>query len=291
MSGGDAITDYVSYCRARGLSGPLITRRASQLRSAEQRMGVPLLKATPEQITGLVNAGRARGLSDSTLYVYVGHLSSFYGWAMITGRARKSPLVGAARPKRPRYLPRPIADSDLGLAMTTAEPRVRVILALAGMAGLRAIEIARLRREDIVDHNDPPMLLIHGKGDKPRAVPLSSTLLMELRAYGLPRRGPVIRRCDNLPAAVSPSLVSSVANRHLHAMGIPDTLHSLRHRAGTVLYRKTKDIRLVQDVLGHASPRETAIYSAWSKEDAPAAMEQLALITQVVLPLIVAPST
>lgn len=239
-------------------------------------MGVALLKATPEAITGLIEAGRARGLADSTLYTYVGHLSAFYGWALKVGRTKRSPLVGAGRPKRPRYLPRPIADTDLGLAITTAEPRVRVILCLAGMAGLRAVEIARLRREDVLDHNEPPLLFVHGKGDKPRTVPLSGALFAELQAYGLPNRGPVIRRHDGLRTHVSPSLVSTVANDHLHGMGIPDTLHSLRHRAGTVLYRRTRDIRLTQDILGHASPATTAIYADWSREDAPAAMDKLA---------------
>lgn len=198
-------------------------------------------------------------------------------------------MIGAAVPKRPRYLPRPINDTDLALAMVTADPRTRVILALAGFAGLRAVEIARLKRDDVLDRNDPPMLLVHGKGDKPRTVPLSELLLAELRAYGLPNRGPVIRRLDGLHTHVSPSLVSHTANRHLHGIGIPDTLHSLRHRTGTVLYRKTRDIRLVQDVLGHASPASTAIYTDWSKEDAPRAMEQLALpkgdAPQATLPL------
>lgn len=201
-------------------------------------MGTPLLRATHEDITGLIERGRRRGLADATIYTYCGHLRSFYSWAMTSGRARRSPMVGAAVPKRPRYLPRPINDTDLALAMVTADPRTRVILALAGFAGLRAVEIARLKRDDVLDRNDPPMLLVHGKGDKPRTVPLSELLLAELHAYGLPNRGPVIRRLDGLHTHVSPSLVSHSANRHLHGVGIPDTLHSLRHRTGTVLYRQ-----------------------------------------------------
>lgn len=273
----DPVSDYVRWMRARGLSAGLVNRRSAQLRAAELIMGVPLQRATPSDITALVERGRHRGLADSTLYVYAGHLRAFYEWANTQGVTRRNPIVGAAVPRRPRYLPRPIAEADLSLAVTTAEPRARIILCLAGLAGLRAVEIARLRREDVLDHNEPPLLLVQGKGDKPRAVPLSAPLLTELHAYGMPNRGPIIRRCDGLNTHVSPSLVSSVANAHLHGIGIPDTLHSLRHRAGTVLYRKTRDIRLTQDVLGHASPATTAIYAAWSQEDAPRAMEQLAL--------------
>lgn len=274
----DEISDYVRWMRARGLSKGLVNRRATQLRAAEHIMQRPLLRASAEDVTALIERGRRRGLADATLYVYTGHLRAFYGWAFAQGRTRRNPVIGAAVPRRPRYLPRPIAEPDLSLAMLTAEPRTRVILALAGMAGLRAVEISRLRREDILDRIDPPLLLVQGKGDKPRTVPLSTALYGELRAYGLPRHGPLIRRLDGLVTHVSPSLVSTLANDHLHGMGIPDTLHSLRHRAGTALYRATKDIRLTQDVLGHASPATTAVYAAWSREDAPAAMEQLALL-------------
>lgn len=245
-------------------------------------MGVPLLRANVADITHLLGYERERGLADSTLYVYTGHLSAFYGWARGQGLTRRNPVEGAARPRRPRYLPRPIAGGPLEMALDTADPRTRVILMLAALAGLRAVEIARLRREDVLEHIDTPMLLVQGKGDKPRMVPLSAVLIRELRRYGLPTRGPVIRRLDGASAPVSASLVSSVANRHLHELGIPDTLHSLRHYAGTVLYAETKDIRLVQEILGHASPAQTALYAEWSREDAPAAMDRLAARTEPV---------
>lgn len=238
-------------------------------------MGVRLLRANSSDITRLMAHERDRGLADATLYTYAGHLSAFYGWARSQVLTRRNPVEGAAVPKRPRYLPRPIAGGPLEMAIETAEPRVRIILMLAALAGLRAVEIARLRREDVLEHIDSPRLLVQGKGNKPRAVPLSRTLAAELKRYGLPKRGPVIRRLDGKTGHVSPSLVSSTANDHLHSLGITDTLHSLRHYTGTMLYKETRDIRLVQDILGHASPATTAIYAEWSREDAPAAMERL----------------
>lgn len=272
----DPISTYVEFMRTRGLSPGLIRRRSAILRAAETIMGKPLLRAQPDDVTSLVGKERARGLSDATLYVYTGHLRAFYEWARRAGYTKRNPTEGAAKPRRPRYLPRPIANGPLGMAIETADERTRIILMLAALAGLRAVEIARLRREDILEHLDPPLLLVHGKGDKPRMVPMSDLLVRELRRYGLPKRGPVIRRLDRLNAPVSASLISSIANRHLHELGITDTLHSLRHYAATELYRQTKDIRMVGDILGHASPATTAIYAAWSREDAPAAMKGLA---------------
>lgn len=239
-------------------------------------MGVPLVKATSDDIGWLLAEDQRRGLSDATRHIYAGHLRAFYNWAMTAGLARRNPVLSAPVPRRPRYLPRPIDDDSLFVAIETAQPRVRAILTLAAFAGLRACEIARLRREDILDRAPEPRLLIHGKGDRPRAVSLSAVLMAELTRYGLPRRGPVIRRWDGLGGPVSPSLISSAANRHLHDLGIPDTLHSLRHWSATTLYRDTKDIRLVQEVLGHSSPSVTAIYAGWASKDAPSAMARVA---------------
>jgi len=271
----DPITRYVQWMRTKGLSTSLIARRSSVLRAAEYQMGVGLLKASPEDVTRFLAAEQKRGLSDATRHIYAGHLRTFYSWAIRAGLSRRNPVIGAAVPKRPRYLPRPIADQQLHRAFTAAEPRTRLILALASMAGLRAVEIARLRREDIIDHGDEPSILVHGKGDKPRMVSLSPQLLAELLRYGMPKRGPIIRRLDDGKHPVSPSLISSVANRHLHELGISDTLHSCRHWSATSLYRDTRDIRLVQETLGHSSPAVTAIYVAYSSEKAPAAMERL----------------
>lgn len=136
---GDPLNDYIQFMRYRHLSRGLIARRASLLRAAERRIGRNLLRATPDDITAFLGAIRDTGVADSTLYVYAGHLRAFYGWALQQGRARRNPVVGAAVPRRPRYLPRPIPDDRLAVALGTAEPRVRIVLALAAFAGLRAV--------------------------------------------------------------------------------------------------------------------------------------------------------
>lgn len=272
----DPINRYVEWMRTKGLSMSIVNRRSAFLRAAEHDMGISLLAAKPDQITALLALLQRRGHCDATRHVYAGHLRTFYNWGIGQGYCRRNPVLSAAVPRRPRYLPRPIADDGLMIAIDTAEPRVRVILMLAALGALRACEIARLRREDVLDHIASPVLLVQGKGNKPRAVALSESLLAELQLYGMPARGAVIRRWDGLSGHVSPSLISSVANTHLHSLGITDTLHSLRHWSASSLYQDTKDIRLVQETLGHSSPSVTAIYAEWSRADAPPAMKRLA---------------
>lgn len=272
----DLITTYITWMRTRGLSGALVQRRSSFLRSAEFMLGVALLSASTDQITALMGRLQQQGMCDATRHVYAGHLRTFYNWAIRCDHTRLNPVLNAAVPRRPRYLPRPIPDDSLMVAIASAEPRVRIVLILAALGALRACEIARLRREDVLDHLPEPALTVHGKGDRYRTVAASSALILELHQYGMPRHGPIIRRVDGSAAPVSPSLISSIANQHLHDVGFADTLHSLRHWSATALYQDTKDIRLVQETLGHSSPAVTAVYTAWSNLDAPAAMGRLA---------------
>ena len=69
---------------------------------------------------------------------------------------------------------------------------------------------------------------------------------------------------------------SQVANQHLHAVGLPVTLHQLRHRFATATLETSRgNLRLVQDLLGHEDPKTTAIYTKWRRSDAVAAVTAL----------------
>jgi site-specific recombinase XerD len=62
--------------------------------------------------------------------------------------------------------------------------------------------------------------------------------------------------------------VSQVVNGYLHGIGIVDTAHTIRHWYGTNIYRITRDLRLVQEMMGHESPATTAIYTAYDPANA-----------------------
>jgi integrase len=157
-------------------------------------------------------------------------------------------------------------DADVARALAGAPPRVRSILALAALAalaGLRASEIALLDRADVLDSAVPPVLLVmDGKGGHQRVVPLAVELVEVLRADGLPASGPLFAKRDGRP--IHRARVSGLASEYLRELGVTGTLHSLRHWFATELYRQSNDLRLVQEMLGHASPSTTAGYAAWS---------------------------
>jgi len=79
------------------------------------------------------------------------------------------------------------------------------------------------------------------------------------------------------PGPQSPARVSQLAGEHLRGCGIDVELHTLRHRFGMVLLARSKDLRLVQECLGHSSPAITAVYTAiWYDDEARRAVEDVA---------------
>ena len=127
----------------------------------------------------------------------------------------------------------------------------------------------------MLDHIDSPALLVRGKGGKERLVPLAPRVRDALRRYGLPDTGPVFHRADGQPGPNRPNLITVLSAEHLHSLGIPASLHQLRHRFATRLYQQTLDLRMVQELLGHSSPTTTALYAAWSQDRAAAAVAAL----------------
>src|SRR5260221_98637 len=185
------------------------------------------------------------------------------------------PAGGRPFPPARRGLPRPVSEDDLEAALAYASPRVRPWLVLAGWAGLRAKEIALLMRESVLDTARPPVIIVAAnatKGHHERAVAMSAFVTAELRLAGMPASGFMFTRRDGRP--YTPAKVSDLANACLHESGSAASLHQLRHRYATEFYRASgRDLRLTQDMLGHASPETTALYTKLDQADAAAAAD------------------
>ena len=270
----DPVVAHLEWLRLRGLSEGTIGGRRRALARMTVMLPCPLLEATPSDL--LAWRAGLRGLGPSATLNYVTHAHQFYGWAVARGLISANPAAGLPVPRRPRRLPRPIDEAELMAALAAAPPRVRPWLVLAGWAGLRAKEIAGLRRENVLTEGPAHLLRVvteSTKGIDERLVPLCSFALGELVPV-LPHRGWVFLRADR-SGPVSPWVVSHVACQHLHACGSAATLHQLRHRFGTQAYRRSLDLRAVQEMLGHRDPATTAGYAAYEQGAAAAALEDL----------------
>jgi integrase len=221
----------------------------------------------------LVGWLQAQDWSPQTLKSYRGALSSFYNWAETAGHVKRSPARKLPPVSVPRGEPRPAPEAVFEAALEKADDRTRLILLLAGYAGLRRAEIAGLRWDYI---NDGLMWIV-GKGGHVRYMPVHSVLGTALEAE-LQRRGRnafgtgwrYTSRPDSpwlfpgrTGGSVTPDAIGRAAAR---ALGGYYTGHTLRHRFAGRAYAHTHDLRAVQQLLGHASPTTTAIYAKADRE-------------------------
>lgn len=131
-----------------------------------------------------------------------------------------------------------------------SEPRNCLILLLALKTGGRAQEILNLKKSSLNPQDQT--VLIHGlKGSNDREIPLHSPLFKKLMNYANSVQG------DDL----FPISYNRFRQIWDHYRPVPKKLHALRHTFAIQLYKKTKDIRLVQVALGHRNVMNTMIYA------------------------------
>jgi site-specific recombinase XerD len=177
-------------------------------------------------------------------------------------------------------------EQQIGRLLAGAAGRDRCILALAALHGLRTVELARACVEDLRRLASAELaLLVHGKGGRQRLLPLRPDVAAELGVY-LQSRPLVLADDQGTPLLASGSSrsrdarlsrrgIRKIVDAHLERIGAKApglSVHALRHSCGTAAYRATRDIRAVQDLLGHASPRQTARYARASAPSAAAAI-------------------
>jgi integrase/recombinase XerC len=264
---------YTIAQERRGLSPTTLTKRRTLLRRFAFWMAPrSVLEATEDDVEMYLDG---RPLCARSRYTFISEVHSFFVWAKRQGLVDQDPTAEIIRPRLPRALPRPLSDADLIEALDKAAPDVRAMLALAAFEGLRCKEIAGLQREDILDHLDPPMLIVSSpKGRRQRILPLNPRAWQALQAFGLPRAGPVFRLTDGR-RPMSPWNVGQRCNTHLADVGAAGTLHQARHWFASRLYQATRDLRMVQEMLGHADPKTTAIYAQFSPGAATEAVRAL----------------
>lgn len=200
----------------------------------------------------------------NTRRAYRGSLRAFYKWAVAAGRIDHSPAAALPAIKVPRAKPRPAPDDAIAWALAWADARTALAIRLAAHCGLRRAEIAQAKREDLEADLVGYCLRVVGKGGHVRMVPVTDEIAVAIRqappGYLFPS-----------PAGghLTPHHLGKLISRHL-----PDgyTTHSLRHTAGTKAYQGTKDLRAVQEFLGHSKPETTALYTQVSDEAVRAAM-------------------
>lgn len=195
-------------------------------------------------------------------------LRSFFRWHERQTGVQNSAVGLLRRAKAPLPLPRPLSEReaqnllDLPAQTSWVGARDHALFTLLYGAGLRISEALSLRVADA----KAKVLTVTGKGSKQRQVPLLPEIRTALQAW-LDQR-PGAKGSDPLFIGVqggplSQSVVQKTMMKLRRQLGLPEhaTPHALRHSFATALLREGADLRVVQDLLGHASLSSTQRYT------------------------------
>lgn len=188
----------------------------------------------------------------------------------------QSPAHALPEVRVPRGRPRPTPEAVYRETMRHDDPLVRLAVMLGGACGLRRAEIAGARREDLEEDLDGWCLRVQGKGGHVRLVPLPALVSREILSRPPGWLFPSPYDGHYTPAALGKRVrraLGEAADELGLTPGRAYTTHTLRHRAGTVTLRRSGNLRVVQEFLGHAKPETTAIYTEVSGAELRAAVE------------------
>ena len=260
---GRDLRDFASWLQSRG----------SDFRTADRNAVESYLVDCDAQ--GLSKATRARRLSA---------IRQLYGFAVEEGWRTENPALRLTGPGRSKSLPKTLSEAEVARLLEAARDRGRspgdrlrdtALFELLYASGLRVSELVGLPVAAV--RGDPRMILVRGKGDKERMVPLSGPAREALAAWLAQRDSeeeiariagkppsrylfPGDGRDGHLTRQYFHSLVKDAAT----LAGIPParvTPHVLRHAFATHLLANGADLRVIQTLLGHADVATTEIYT------------------------------
>jgi integrase/recombinase XerC len=202
-------------------------------------------------------------------------LKGFFRYLLAMRQIDKDPLLLINSPKQEKPLPKFLSVDDVfqllgGIKVQTLlDIRDRAILEVFYSTGIRVSELVGLNWSDV--DFELGIVRVLGKGSKERIVPIGKIALDALRDYGvevrkkwnLPCRGENPVFLNNRGGRITTRSVARLVEKHLKEVGIPVKVspHGLRHTFATHLLNSGADLRVIQEMLGHASLSTTQRYT------------------------------
>jgi integrase len=258
-----AIESWVGWLKLGGLSPNSIRLRYDHVRVIARRSGAQ----GPGDVTlgDLVKLCSAEDWSREHRRGVRRSLVSFFDWCVSNAIADANPAAGLPVVRCDTGRPRPATDDVWEHLIANAPPRELLMIRLAGEAGLRRGEVALCHRDDLIADPRGPSLIVHGKGQKQRVVPISDSLADAIRqqcASGFVFPG-------QIDGHLSVNYVGILISR---LMPPGHSMHALRHLFASRAYRGSRNLRAVQMLLGHSSVATTERYCAVDDDEIRAAM-------------------
>jgi integrase/recombinase XerD len=222
-------------------------------------------------------------------YVDKGHSSSYQNQAVNALKLyykvefdKEIGLKVALRPRREQKLPNVLSTDDVRRILQSFDnEKHRTIFYLIYSGGMRISEAVNMRLNDI-DSKRNMIRIRDAKGGKDREVPLSKTLLDQIRAYYKEYRPKEWLFEGQFGGQYTARSIQALFRQAIERTEIRKkaTVHTLRHSYATHLLENGTDLRIIQELLGHKSSKTTELYTHVSqrlKQNVPNPLDQLGL--------------
>jgi len=263
----------------RGLSEnyQLSTQRSltefAQWCASKKKIGNPIAVTLPLISEYLADRKRA-GLSASSIKLIVVALKIFFRFLAGKGTVDRDPTQGLALPRIERYLPETLNELQVEQLIEHIDTKVplglrdRAMVELLYASGLRISELANARLENL-DFQER-ILRVTGKGNKTRLVPVGRKACDALAAYLSMERPKLVKRrsggeifLSERGTKLTTARIWQIVKKISRHSGLEKNIypHLLRHSFATHLLSNGADLRIIQEMLGHADISTTQVYT------------------------------
>lgn len=228
-----------------------------------------------EDLLGFVKNLTNSGVSNATVVRVISSIKSFYRYLVFEGIIKEDPSVLLESPKLGRHLPDVLSVEEIdkiiaAIDMKKAEgQRNKAILETLYGCGLRVSELINLQLRDI--YKKDAIVRVIGKGNKERLVPISKSALKEIGIYCKEWRSRLKIKpgyegfvfLNRRGAQLTRVMIFTIIKNAVKASGIEKSVspHTFRHSFATHLLENGANLRVIQEMLGHASITTTEIYT------------------------------
>ncbi len=227
-----------------------------------------------DELAAFLSQRKKEGLSAASLRITTVHLKVFFRWLVGKEKLEMDPAEPLLAPRPDQSLPETLHATELTKLLESIDPsaslgrRDLAILELFYSAGLRLSELCKARLE-MMDF-EGGFLRVTGKGDKTRIVRVGHKAREAIDDYLRNERPKLVTRKTSSHifisvrgTALSPERVREIVKQRAKLAGIDQNVypHLLRHSFATHLLEGGADLRVIQELLGHADISTTQIYT------------------------------
>jgi integrase/recombinase XerD len=243
-------------------------------KSVELRHLMSFLQYERERHLKNAPSNSTRRLSSESVYLEIAALRAFYRFAENEKLLPENVSENLSLPRRWKRLPKALSNEEIDKVLLPENPptpenmRDQAILELAYASGLRTSELRNLRLEQL--HLEAGFINVIGKGNKERVVPVGRKAVEALNRYldiARPKlitpKSPANVFLTKRGTAFAPVTLWQHIKYRVNRAGISRNItpHMLRHSFATHLLEHGADLRVIQELLGHANISTTEIYT------------------------------